>query len=87
MSLLSQLKERNQEPEGRNMLPVFSEVLGRNIVISWQGKNPKVVYMDQTPYSLNEIQQLKSQELSAKDLKNIHDIKAEFDGHIVEKTQ
>ena len=66
---------------------VFSKVLGRDILISWQGENPKVVYVDQTPYSLKEIKQLKSQQLSAKDLKNIHDIKAEFDGHIVEKTQ
>ncbi|NQS89159.1 hypothetical protein HQ584_05160 [Patescibacteria group bacterium] len=66
---------------------VFSKVLGRDIIISWKNENPKVVYVDQTPYSLKEIKQLKSQQLSAKDLKNIHNIKAEFDGHVVEKTQ
>lgn len=100
MSLLSQLKERNQEPrdsvlEGKklnskdekNTIAVFSKVLGRDIVISWKGKNPKVVYVDQTPYTLKEIQELKSRQLSVKDLKNVHNIKAEFDGHVVEKTQ
>ena len=62
---------------------VFSKVLGRDILISWQGKNPKVVYIDQTSYSLKEIQELKSRQLSVKDLKNIQEVKATFDGKLV----
>lgn len=57
-------------------LSVFSKVLGREIVVSWRGERPSVVYVDRTPYTLKEIAQLKG--LNASGVKVAHEVKSEF---------
>lgn len=63
---------------------VFSKALNREVIISWNGENPKVVFVDSAPYSAQEIQRLKESQLSAQQTKIIHEIKEHFDGSLLE---
>ncbi|SPD73774.1 hypothetical protein PITCH_A1960003 [uncultured Desulfobacterium sp.] len=68
----------NQNKELNRSVTAYSRVLGRDIRISWQGENPKVVYVDRTPFSLDEIKALRG--TSPADLKKAYLLKEAFDG-------
>jgi len=63
----------------------FSNVLGREIVVSWTGDNPKVVYVDRTPYATDEIEKLKNSK--PQDVRATHAVKETFQGTIVDEDE
>jgi hypothetical protein len=63
-------------------LTVFSGVLGRNIEIRWQDKNPQVIYVDKTSYNTDEIDKLNNERLTREDIRVIHHVKEIFKGEI-----
>lgn len=81
--LIHLLKSANADR--RHRLRVFSHVLGRKVAISWMGANPKVVHVDRTPYSLDEIAKLKG--ASLEEAKKVHLLKETFNGKIVDEDQ
>jgi len=62
---------------------VYSKVLDRNIVVSWSGNDPKVVYVDRTPYTPEEISKLKGADPES--VTAAHLLKQTFDGKIVDE--
>ena len=58
----------------------YSKVLGKDIQLTWQDNNAAVVYVDQTPYSLDEIAEMKT--FSKDAVIACHNIKNTFDGKI-----
>lgn len=67
----------------RYFLRVFSHVLGREITISWKRNNPKVIHVDRTPYTDEEISKLK--QATPKVVKSAHLLKETFEGKIIDE--
>ena len=61
----------------------YSEVLGREIMISWTGDDSKVVYIDRTPYMTEEIAKLKG--VDATEIRAAHLLKETFQGKILDR--
>lgn len=90
-SLDSELRQRLRESKqiiakalkesGKRSLIAHSKVLDRDIIVSWTGDNPKVVYVDRTPYTLEEIAELKGATPGA--VRSAHLVKEEFEGEII----
>lgn len=68
------------KPHERRVM-AFSQVLGREIVLSWVGDDAKVVYIDRTPYTTKEIAKLKG--ASPERVRGVHLVKETFDGRII----
>ena len=73
---------KTQQNEKENSLVVFSKVLNREIVISWHDDSQKVVFVDQMPYTAQEIQRLKDRRIKPQELRTIHRLKETFEGQI-----
>jgi len=71
------------DSQGKHRLVAYSKVLGRNIVVFWLGDNPNVIYVDQTPYTTEELCKLKK--ASSKGVKNAHLIKKTFEGNLTDE--
>jgi hypothetical protein len=66
----------------KNSHNFFSHVLVRAITISWNGSNPKVVYVNCVPYTTEEISKLKKAD--SEEVRAAHLLKEIFDGKIIE---
>ncbi len=75
---------RPREPEGSEWRRVraFSKVLGREIVVSWKGSEPRVVFVDRSAYTLDEIATLKNGDPQA--VRAAHETKSVFNGKVSE---
>ena len=71
--------------DGKKTITIFSKVLGREVKISWQGDNPKVVHLDSMAFTTKEIETLKGKNPSPEDLQAVCRVKAAFDGEIQEQ--
>lgn len=67
----------------RKVVVVYSHVLNRKIVLSWNSKDPKVIYVDRTPYSKDEIAKLKGAD--PKTIQTAHLLKEKFNGTILDQ--
>ena len=83
--LLKEIQDHKAEAiaflKGVRTITAFSKVLGRNITLSWTGSNPKVVYLDRVPYTLDEIERMK-QVKNPNLIKNTLQVKEIFNGKI-----
>jgi hypothetical protein len=82
LSLFQEHKQELLRILGRNHTIVHSKVLGRPIFVSWDGNDPRIIYVDRVGYDLNEIQKLKTLKPSAAGIKAIHGLKETFQGRI-----
>ena len=73
------LRDMSQE----KCLVVFSKVLGREILLSWAGSRPNVVYIDKMPYQAKEIKKLK--DASPSGVRTTHVVKEIFEGKILDE--
>ena len=73
-----QVEPINTDRECR--LVAYSKVLGRDMVLSWTGDDPKVVYVDRTPYTTEEITRLKSSDPES--VKATHWVKEMFEDEL-----
>lgn len=58
----------------------YSRVLGRDIVISWRGDEPRVIYVDRTLYTAEEIAGMDGAGPEA--VRDVHLLKEDFDGEL-----
>jgi len=64
-------------------LRVFSHVLEREIFVRWKGHDPRVVHVDRTPYTLEEIATLKNGDPQA--VRAVHETKEFFEGKVIKE--
>lgn len=83
--LLKEIRDRKSEAiaflKNTHSIRIFSKVLNREATISWQGDDPKIIYLDQAGYTLDEIARLK-QTKDPEMVKKTHQIKNTFDGEL-----
>lgn len=60
---------------------VFSQILEREIEVSWSDKDPQVVYVDFVPYGCTEIREIRNTKKAT--VLNLHQLKDEFSGTIL----
>ena len=68
-----------QSAQTRTVL-IFSEVLKRNVKVTWRTDHPKVVYMEGIPYTQTEIKSLLKKGLAPQTIATVHNVKTVFDG-------
>ena len=64
--------------ENEHKIVAYSKVLGREIVVTWTGMDPKVIYVDRTPYTPEEIAKIK--DTGPNRIKTTHLLKENFQG-------
>ena len=67
----------------KNYKVIYSKALEKLILVSWEGNDPKVILIDQTSYSLEEIQRIKKFNPVGVDIKTIHELKEIFQGQVL----
>lgn len=63
-----------------NSIVFYSKKLKRDIVAKWEGKEPQVVYLDDLPFTVEEIEILTEKRPDAEALQSIWDAKETFGG-------
>jgi len=63
-----------------NSIVFYSKKLKRDILAKWEGDNPKIVYLDDLPFTTDEIAILVEKKPDAKTLQSILDAKEIFGG-------
>jgi len=71
------------KPPEQDHIKVFSNVLNREVFISWDIDKPDIFFLEGVCYKTSEIDKMTEMPLSANDLRAIHAIKGKFDGELV----
>ncbi len=75
-------KFQGAKKEEHNSLTFHSKALDRNVNLNWQGDDPKVIYVDQVPFTADEIETLKRMNPTGGDLRAVCRVKESFQGEI-----
>lgn len=63
-----------------NSIVFYSNKLKRDILARWEGEEPQVVYLDDLPFTVEEIEILAEKKPDAETLQSIWDAKETFGG-------
>ncbi len=80
---LSKLLTKNPEKIPQSSV-FYSRSLDREVLLSWQGDEPTIIYMGRLGFTTKEIETLKKRNYSSENLQAICQVKGAFDGEVTE---